>query len=254
MSRQNTGSVVAGHWKTVALALLAVLAIGQSVVAGQRLVRVAPAGSPVAVGDDVSGRMVRLSGGETFELGAGNEVLLLVFDPDCAHTARLAEAWASWLADEDSGRHRTIAVSPGPLSAAVRYARVRGWNVPVGVVESLKDGVDEHPLTSRTPWVFAIGADGRVVAEGHGRRLAEMAYGIPDRWSGDHDGRGAIRRWWPASGSHRNGRLHTSELATGEYVKDSVAGSAELPLAKLIPTNGRQQKCCIRSQAGSSAG
>ena len=71
MSRQNTGSVGAGHWKTVALALLAVLAIGQSVVAGQRLVRVAPAGSPVAVDDDVSGLMVRLSGGETFELGAG---------------------------------------------------------------------------------------------------------------------------------------------------------------------------------------
>lgn len=128
MNRENTGSVGAGRWKGVALALLAVLAIGQSVVARQRVVRVAPAGSPVAVGDDVSGLMVRLSGGETFELGAGNEALLLVFDPDCAHTARVAEAWASWLADEDLGHHRAIAVSPGPLSAAVRYAREKTWS------------------------------------------------------------------------------------------------------------------------------
>ncbi len=187
MSRQNTGSVGADHWKTVALALLAVLAIGQSVVAGQRLVRVAPAGSPVAVDDDVSGLMVRLSGGETSELGAGNEALLLVFDPDCAHTARVAEAWASWLADEDSGRRRTIAVSAGPLAVAVRYARDADWNVRVGSVESSEEGVDEHPLTSKTPWVFAIGADGWVVAEGHGVRLAEVAQAIRGRRGGDWD-------------------------------------------------------------------
>ena len=178
MNRGDTESLGAGHWQGVALALLAVLAIGQSVVVGKHTLWADTPDPPVALGDDVSGLMVRDSGGETIELGAGDEILLLVFDPDCAHTARVAEAWASWLADEDSGRHRTIAMSPGPLSAAVRYARDWDWHVRVGSVESSEDGVDEHPLTSRTPWVFAIGADGRVVAEGHGIRLAEVAQAI----------------------------------------------------------------------------
>ena len=136
VNRGNRESLGARHWKGVKVALLIMLAIGQSIVVGQRILRVNPPDSPVAIGHDVSGLLVRDSGGETIELGAGDETLLLVFDPDCAHTARVAEAWASWLADEDSGRHRTIAVSPGPLSAAVRYARDSHWSVRVGAVES----------------------------------------------------------------------------------------------------------------------
>lgn len=80
-------------------------------------------------------------------------------------------------------------MSPGPLVVAVRYVRDADWNVRVGSVESSEEGLDEHPLTSRTPWEFAIGADGRVVAEGHGSRLAEVAHGIQDRRGGGHDGR-----------------------------------------------------------------
>lgn len=180
-------------WKGVKVALLTMLAIGQSVVVGQRILRVDPPDSPVAVGHNVSGLAVRYSGGETIELGAGDEILLLVFDPDCAHTARVAEAWASWLADEDSGHHRTIAVSPGPLSAAVRYARDRHWRVRVGTVESPEDGPGAHPMTSRTPWVFAIDAHGKVVAEGHGLRLAEVAQAIQSL-TGSDQGRSRIIR------------------------------------------------------------
>lgn len=242
MNRENTGSVGAGRWKGVALALLAVLAIGQSVVARQRVVRVAPAGSPVAVDDDVSGLMVRLSGGETFELGAGNGALLLVFDPDCAHTARVAEAWASWLADEDSGRRRTIAVSAGPLAVAVRYARNRGWNVRVGSIESAEGGVSEHPLTSRTPWVFAIGTDGRVVADGHGVRLAEVAQAIRGRRGGDQDGSSIIRGSIGLRGANQaTARRDCTLLDWGlvSIMKGGVSGTAENPPAN-SPQHGRK--------------
>ena len=158
--------------KGAVLTLLSVLAVGQVVALEHRTLRLDPLDPPVTVGDDVSELVVRDSGGATIELGAPYETLLLVFDPDCAHSARVAETWASWLARQDSGRLRTYAVSSGPLPAAVRYARDMRWNVRVGSVGA---SGGEHPLTRRTPWVFSIGTDGRVVAEGHGSRLAEVA-------------------------------------------------------------------------------
>lgn len=48
----------------------------------------------------------------------------------------------------------------------------------MGAVESPEDGAGDHALTSKTPWAFAIDADGQVVAEGHGVRLAEVAQAI----------------------------------------------------------------------------
>lgn len=61
---------------------------------------------------------------------------------------------------------RDLASSDTPSSAAPR----------TGEISSSPDG--EHPLTRRTSWVFAVGVDGRVVAEGHGSRLAEVARAI----------------------------------------------------------------------------
>ena len=158
--------------KGAVLTLLSVLAVGQVVALERRTPRLDPLDPRVTVGDDVSEMVVRDSGGATIELGAPHETLLLVFDPDCAHSARVAETWASWLARQDSGRLRMYAVSSGPLPAAVRYARDMRWKVGVGSVDAPGG---EHPLTRRTPWVFAVGTDGRVVAEGHGSRLAEVA-------------------------------------------------------------------------------
>ena len=166
------------HLKGAVLTLLSVLAVGQVVALEHRTLRLDPLDPPVTVGDDVSELVVRDSGGATIELGAPYETLLLVFDPDCVHSARVAETWASWLARQDSGRLRTYAVSSGPLPMAVRYARDMRWNVRVGSVGA---SGGEHPLTRRTPWVFAIGTDGRVVAEGHGSRLAEVARNIGGR-------------------------------------------------------------------------
>ena len=158
--------------KGVVLTLLSVLAVGQVVALERRTVERDTLAPGITVGHDVSNLVVRDSDGAAIELGAPNEKLLLVFDPDCVHTARVAESWASWLARQDSGPLRTYAVSSGPLPAAVRYAREMDWNVRVGSVDPAGG---EHPLTRRTPWVFAVGTDGRVVAEGHGFRLAEVA-------------------------------------------------------------------------------
>ena len=158
--------------KGAVLTLLSVLAVGQVVALERRTPRLDPLDPRVTVGHDVSELVVRDSGGATIELGGQDETLLLVFDPDCAHSARVAETWASWLARQNSGRLRKYAVSSGPLPAAVRYARDMRWNVRVGSVGA---SGGEHPLTRRTPWVFAVGTDGRVVAEGHGSRLAEVA-------------------------------------------------------------------------------
>ena len=102
---------------------------------------------------------------------------------DCPHTTRVAEDWASWLAQEEAEAHRTIAVSPGALSTAMGYARGKHWNVRVGAVEPAADGKGEHPLMKRTPWVFAVRHDGTVVAEGHGNRLAEVAQAIRGDWT-----------------------------------------------------------------------
>ena len=102
--------------------LLAVLAIGQLVALGHRTPRPETLIPGVAVGDDLSSLVIKDSGGETIDLDAGSKTLLLVFDPDCPHTTRVAEDWASWLALEEAEAHR-IAVSSGALSTAVGYAR-----------------------------------------------------------------------------------------------------------------------------------
>lgn len=171
----NMKSLGTTHQKGAVLALLSVLAVGQVVALERRAPRLDPLDPPVTVGNDLSDLVVRDSGGATIDLGAPYETLLLVFDPDCAHSARVADAWAAWLAGRASGRPRTYAVSSGPLPEAVRYARDMRWDVRVGSVDAPGG---EHPLTRRTPWVFAVGADGRVVADGHGSRLAEVARAI----------------------------------------------------------------------------
>ena len=163
------------HLKGAVLTLLSVLAVGQVVALERRAARPDPLDPPVTVGDDVSELVLRDAGGAAIDLGASYETLLLVFDPDCAHSARVADAWAAWLAGRDSGRPRTYAVSSGPLPEAVRYARDMRWDVRVASVDATGG---EHALTRRTPWVFAVGAEGRVVADGHGSRLAEVARAI----------------------------------------------------------------------------
>ena len=161
-----------------ALTLLTVLAIGQLVALAHGTRQPEILTPAVAVGDDLSSVVIKDSGGETIELAAGYETLLLVFDPDCPHTTRVAESWKLWLEQAESEVYRTIAVSSGAVPTAMRYARDMHWKVRVGAVERAADGQGEHALMNRTPWVFAVRRDGTVVAEGHGIRLAEVAQAI----------------------------------------------------------------------------
>ena len=170
-SRQSTGKGP----RRRALKLLTVLATVQLVALAHRTIRLETLPQLIAVGDDLSSLVIKDVGGETIDLAAGYETLLLVFDPDCPHTDRVAEPWASWLDEKDSKAHRTIALSSGTRATAARYVGDKRWTARVGAVEPGVDGQGEHALMIRTPWVFVVDGDGKVVAEGHGVRLAELA-------------------------------------------------------------------------------
>lgn len=129
----------------------------------------------VAIGDDLSGIRVGADGGGSSPLGKFQ--LVLVFDPECAHSRQVAPQWGRFLRDPDRPTG-VLAVAPGPLEAAARHAEAHGWQVPVATMGRFGLGSREHKLVSRTPWVFAL-RDGRVVAQGHGYELAEVVAALP---------------------------------------------------------------------------
>lgn len=128
----------------------------------------------VTVGQDLGPAVVRQTNGPPEELGTIGPALLLVFDPECAHSRRIAPVWSDWL-KATAIHHRVLAVSRGTVSEAAAYARASDWPVQVVAVD-LANGLEEsRALVSRTPWVFAIDDQGRVLDEGHGSRLEEVA-------------------------------------------------------------------------------
>ena len=129
----------------------------------------------IAEGHDLSDVSVRFADGGIAELANGPPTLLLVFDPECAHSERVAGAWAKSLSNIRPGLERVLAVAPGPLAVAVTYARDKQWPVDVGTVRSTEDGLVDRRILQRTPWVFALDEEGRVIREGHGSRLREVA-------------------------------------------------------------------------------
>ncbi|MCY3611519.1 MAG: hypothetical protein OXH51_08290 [Gemmatimonadetes bacterium] len=124
----------------------------------------------VAIGDDLSG--VRVGGDDGRDSLLGEFQLVLVFDPECAHSGLAASKWEALLRDPDRPGS-IVAVAPGSFEAAARHAAAQGWQVTVATVDRFRPGSREHALVSRTPWVFAL-QDGRVVAQGHGDELAEV--------------------------------------------------------------------------------
>ncbi|MDE2806657.1 MAG: hypothetical protein OXN18_16060 [Gemmatimonadota bacterium] len=124
----------------------------------------------VAIGDDLSG--VRVGDGGEASSPLIDFQLVLVFDPECAHSRRVAPKWAGFLKDADRPGS-VVAVAPGSLAAAARHAEAYGWQVPVATPDRFRPGSRDHALVSRTPWVFAL-QDGRVVAQGHGDELTEV--------------------------------------------------------------------------------
>ena len=120
---------------------------------------------------------VRVSGEDGVDVslasGAG-PTLVLVFHSECAHCERVAPTWKEWLENAPAGL-RVIAVSSEPLGVAKAYAARHGWRAHVGSVESAEVGSPGHFLTRRTPWVFGLDPDGRVVVGEHGSEVARVA-------------------------------------------------------------------------------
>ena len=135
----------------------------------------------VAVGDDLSAMSLQYGDGRVTPLDPHHPMLLLVFDPDCVHTHRVASVWSSWLASGEAERLAVLAIAPAPvLPAATEYAAKQRWRVAVAAATGSEEQPGAHPVTGRTPWVVAVDADGRVVREAHGSKLAEVVRALLD--------------------------------------------------------------------------
>lgn len=125
-------------------------------------------------------------------LADGRRTLLLVFDPDCAHSRRVADQWREWLATTRHDGLRVLALSAGSPSSAAAYAREQRWPVETVSVGRAVDQSGAHALTRRAPWVFAVGGGGRVLAGGHGRKLAEVARSVRSALAADRPSETAL--------------------------------------------------------------
>ncbi len=134
----------------------------------------------VEVGDDLSPMSLQHGDGTVTRLDPPHPMLLLIFDPDCVHTRRVAPLWSSWLTSGEAEGHTVLAIAPAPVAAAAQYARDQQWWVVVAAPAESEEQPGEHPIVGRTPWVVAVDADGRVVREAHGSKLAEVARELLD--------------------------------------------------------------------------
>ena len=156
------------------ITVLAASAIGQVAILSAAMWDADSRAEPIPVGYDLSSVSVKHPDGTLAELGAGQPTLLLVFDPDCAHTRRVAPAWSSWLAGTEAERYRVLAISLGPLVEAIGFANEHQWPVEVLSLEHPAGEAEAAILTRRTPWIVALDPKGRVVTDGHGAGLAEV--------------------------------------------------------------------------------
>ena len=124
---------------------------------------------------DLSDLSVRLEDGTVTGFGDEGATLLLVFDPECSHSESVVPSWTAWLSENRPAGIQVLGVTAGNLVAAARYARSKRWFVDWGTLHPAGEGSLGQAVTKRTPWVFAVDHDGRVIAHGHGSRLLEVA-------------------------------------------------------------------------------
>jgi len=154
---------------------LVLLAVGQAVVLSFGEDVGLTAGTPwFTVGDTLADLQLLDSQGGTASLAGGTPTLLLVFHSDCGHCREVAPLWRAWTGTT-WGNVRVVAISSEEPVTAQAYAAEKEWNTEVWTVAASRLGGPGHTLTSRTPWVFVLDPAGVVLAEGHGRGIAELA-------------------------------------------------------------------------------
>jgi thiol-disulfide isomerase/thioredoxin len=100
-------------------------------------------------------------------------IVLLDFDPGCGPCAAVAPVWAQWIRDWGD-RSQVVALSASLPESAEAFARLHGWEAEVVTFRQDPMLPQVRSLTRRTPWVFVLDEGGRVMAEGHGARIAEL--------------------------------------------------------------------------------
>ena len=148
---------------------LIAIAIVQSLVLA---VRGEPAAPPRA--SDLSTVLATDANGDWQPLVAMAPVVVLVFDPECVHTHRVSLLWRNWL-ESDDAPVRVVALSPSPPAAANAYASDAGWPVPVLTVRGDEPSSQANALVARTPWAYALDARGKVVDDGPGSSVSQVA-------------------------------------------------------------------------------
>ena len=161
--------------KDLVIFVLALLAMGQAVVLGVRWRSRAggSAASWLKAGDDLSGIHPVDGSGRMASFAGGALRVVLVFDSQCGHCRSVAPAWRDWIASLPADVS-VVGVSTEAPESARAFVEEHGWGVEVWRVEGSR-GSPEHALISRTPWVFVVDGEGRILAEGQGTRLAEVA-------------------------------------------------------------------------------
>lgn len=157
----------------IVMGTLALLTATQAVFLGNRILGRDSEQNEITVGRDLSQVSLERVDGTPVSLADGYNTLLLVFDPECVHSRKVAVMWKEWLTAVPR-ESRVLALSSGSHPSAIVYARDQEW--PVEVVSVKTDaGGGGYALVRRAPWVYAIGGDGRVLAGGHGRKLSGVA-------------------------------------------------------------------------------
>ena len=162
----------------IVMGTLALLAATQAAFIGNRMLGRDSDENAITVGHDLSQVSLERADGTEVDLADGRNTLLLVFDPECVHSRRVAALWEGWLRAGPRAI-RVFALSAGSLPSAHAYARVQQWRVEVVSTKTGAAGSGGHALTRRAPWVYAVDGEGRVVAVGHGRKLPEVARELP---------------------------------------------------------------------------
>ena len=110
---------------------------------------------------------------ESIRWSAARLSILLVFHPECGFCEQVAPAWRDWT-NQAPVRGRVLLITADSPSAASDFATEHGWNAgPYTLPPGQLDGVAAW-VSRRSPWIYVVGNDRRLVYEGHGAKLSDL--------------------------------------------------------------------------------